>query len=141
MSLTPWLDLAKKYLGQHEILGSKDNQFILDCFKHTSYHAGHDEAPWCAAFVCRVLDESGYESTHNAGAISFEHFGIPCELKPGAICVFNWDGKGERHVTICDHIVDKNYAVFIGGNQSDMVKFSVYPINKIESIRWPKVIV
>lgn len=132
----PWLDLAVKHLGEHEILGRKDNQFILDCFKHTSYKADHDEVPWCAAFVCRMLDEAGYKSTGSAAAVSFDKCGDPCELKPGAILVFKW-ASGSHHVTLCHHVVDDNYVACLGGNQSDMVKISVIPRNRIEAIRWP----
>ncbi len=136
-SLSPWLDLAKKYLGQHEIAGKKDNQFILDCFKHTSYQAAHDEVPWCAAFVCRVLEESGYKSTNNAAAMSYAKYGSPAaHLEPGCILVFEW-APGEHHVTICDEVIGNDYVKCLGGNQSDMVKDSVFPRNKIIATRWP----
>ena len=136
MDQTPWLTLAEKYLGEHEIAGRKDNQFILDCFKHTGYKADHDEVPWCAAFMCRVLEESGFKSTKSAAAISFEHYGSPVDVKPGAILVFQWAG-GDHHVTMVHHIVDENYVCCIGGNQSDMVKLSVFPRNRIIACRWP----
>lgn len=133
---SPWLDIAKKYLGQHEILGSKDNQFILDCFKHTGYKADHDEVPWCAAFVCRVLEESGYKSTKSAAAMSYESYGSPHGGEPGAILVFQWAGGG-HHVTFLDHIVDDKYVCCLGGNQSDMVKLSVFPRSSVIATRWP----
>lgn len=136
MDNVPWLTLATKYLGQHEILGRKDNQFILDCFKHTSYHAGHDEVPWCAAFICRMLDETKMKSTNSAAANSFASYGEKCDLKPGAILVFKW-ASGEHHVTMCHHVVDDHYVACLGGNQSDMVKISVYNRVFIQSIRWP----
>lgn len=136
---TPWLTLAEKYLGEHEIHGVKDNQFILDCFKHTSYHAGHDEVPWCAAFVCRMLEDSGYKSTNNAGAASYLHYGAGAELAPGAIVVFRWPGdKGAAsHVTFCHHVVNDKYVACLGGNQSDMVKISVFPRSCLVGIRLP----
>lgn len=133
---TPWLDLAKKYLGEHEVAGRKDNQFILDCFKHTGYKADHDEVPWCAAFVCRVLEESGLSSTKSAAAASFEKYGTPCELKPGAVIVFKW-ASGGHHVTLCHHVVDDHYVACLGGNQSDQVKISVFNRAYIVAIRWP----
>lgn len=133
---TPWLDLAMKHLGEHEILGRQDNQFILDCFKYTSYKADHDEVPWCAAFICRMLDENKMKSTHSAAANSFASYGSPCDLKPGAILVFKW-ASGEHHVTMCHHIVDKDYVACIGGNQSNMVKISVYNRKYIQNTRWP----
>lgn len=133
----PWLTTAQKYLGEHEILGEKDNQFILDCFKYTAYKAAHDECAWCAAFIGRCLVESGFRSTGSAAAISYKEFGEPCELVPGAIVVFEWS-DGSHHVTICDHIMNLAYVSCIGGNQSDMVKFSNFPRERIVATRWPK---
>jgi uncharacterized protein (TIGR02594 family) len=135
---SPWLDLAKTYLGQHEILGSKDNQFILDCFKHTGYKAEHDEVPWCAAFICRLMDETKQKSSHSAAALSYAQptWGTKCELTPGAIVVFKW-ASGGQHVAIVHHIVDATHVACIGGNQSDMVKISVFPRSCVYSTRWP----
>lgn len=135
-SLSPWLDIAKKYLGQHEIFGKRDNQFILDCFKHTSYQAAHDEVPWCAAFVCRVLEEAGYKSTKSAAAISYAKYGNANNLAAGDIVVFQWSG-GDHHVSIVDHVVDDKYVACLGGNQSDMVKYSIFPRANIIATRWP----
>lgn len=136
MDNTPWMTLAKQYMGQHEILGAKDNQFILDCFKYTGYKAHHDEVPWCAAFVCRMLEETHNKSTKSAAAASYENFGLASELKPGCIIVFKWPGGG-HHVTFCHHIVDSTHVACIGGNQSDMVKISVFPRHSIVATRWP----
>lgn len=131
-----WLDQAKRHLGEHEIAGRTDNQFILDCFKYTGYKASHDEIAWCAAFVCRMLEESGYKSTRSAAAASFLHFGASCDLKPGAILVFKW-ASGHHHVTLCHHVIDHHYVAAIGGNQSNQVKISVYPRSRVEASRWP----
>lgn len=132
----PWLALARKYMGQHEIKGPKDNQFVLDCFAHTTYHAIHDEVPWCAAFICRILEESGFKSTKSAAAISFATFGTKCELKPGAILVFKWPGGG-HHVTICDEVTDHVLVKCLGGNQSDAVQDSTFHRQYIVATRWP----
>jgi uncharacterized protein (TIGR02594 family) len=132
----PWMDILKKHLGEHEIAGRADNQWILDCFKHTSYHAGHDEVPWCAACACRVLEESGYRSTKNAAAASFSTYGQRCALQPGAVVVFHW-ATGGHHVTFCHHVVDSDYVACIGGNQSDSLKISVFNRKFIEAVRWP----
>jgi uncharacterized protein (TIGR02594 family) len=132
---TPWLAKALSYLGEAEVPGNKDNQFILDCFKHTTYPATHDEVPWCAAFVCRVLEESGYKSTKSAAAISYADYGTPCELKPGAIVVFRW-ASGGHHVSICNTAGALSVNC-CGGNQSDQVRYSDYAKIFIVATRWP----
>lgn len=135
-SETPWLELAKKYLGEHEIAGRRDNQFVLDCFKYTGYKADHDEVPWCAAFICRMLAETGYKHTHSAAAMSYADYGSPHQIIPGAIVVFKWAGGG-HHVSLVHHVIDNQYVACLGGNQSDMVKISVFPISRIVAHRWP----
>ncbi len=133
--MTP-LDQAKKYLGEHEISGYKDNQFILDCFQFTGYKASHDEVPWCAAFVGRVLHEVGCKGTGSAAANSYLHYGVASELVPGAVIVFKW-ASGGHHVSFCHHVVDSHYVACLGGNQSDSVKISVFNRKFIEAVRAP----
>lgn len=132
------LEQATKYLGEHEILGQRDNQFILDCFKHTGYKADHDEVPWCAAFVCRVLEECGFQSTKSAAAASYLTYGLPALLIPGSIVVFKW-ASGGHHVTFCHNIVDSDWVACTGGNQSDSVKMSVFNRQYIQAVRKPKI--
>lgn len=129
---TPWMDEARKHLGESEILGAKDNTWIESLFDYTSYgHAEHDEVPWCAAFVCAMLAQSGYKHSHSAAAASYKTYGEPCELKPGAIVVFKW-ASGSRHVTFYD-----GGDTYLGGNQSNKVKISQFDRKYIEAVRWP----
>lgn len=128
---------ARKYIGQAEIPGPRDNQFILDCFKHTTYKGKHDEVPWCAAFVCRILDECGLKSSRSASADSYESWGQKSELVPGAIVVFQW-ADGSHHVSIVDSVIDSKTVGCIGGNQSNCVKVSKFARKSIVAIRAPK---
>jgi uncharacterized protein (TIGR02594 family) len=133
---TPWLSLAKKFVGQSEVLGARDNQWILDLFKHCTYHAAHDEIAWCAAFICSMLEQVGYKSTRSAAADSYRKYGTECELKPGAIVVFHWPAGG-HHVSICDHVVNNSLVACLGGNQGNMVKLSTFNRASIVAVRWP----
>ncbi len=131
-----WLNIAEKYRGQHEVLGKASNQFILDCFKHTSYQAADDEVPWCAAFVGRCLGEAGIGGSGSAAAISYAEWGSPSELVPGAIVVFEW-ADGSHHVAFFHHKSLLGFGAFLGGNQSDMVKISRFSTARILAVRWP----
>lgn len=134
---TPWLTLSRTYLGQKELVGAThDNAFIVNCFTYTTYKAIHDEVPWCAAFVCKMLEDSGQKSSRSAAADSFINYGSPCELKPGAILVFHWPGGG-GHVTFCDSITSDTLVTCLGGNQGDAVKDSTFNRAYIKAIRWP----
>lgn len=131
-----WLAIARTLMGQKEIPGPRDNPTILDFFLHTTYHAKHDEVPWCAAFICYCLEKAGFTSTKSAAALSYSRYGIPCKLQPGAIVVFRWHSGGE-HVSFVDHVVDEHTVACLGGNQSDQVKISQFPRASIVAIRWP----
>lgn len=131
-----WLQKAKLYMGEKEVPGPHDNPFVLDCFKHTDYHAIHDEVPWCAAFICRVLEECGFKSTRSAAAISYANYGIPCEAKPGAIVVFKWPSGG-HHVSIVNRVISPTLVDCLGGNQSHMVKDSTFNRHYVIATRWP----
>lgn len=134
---TSWLELAKKYLGEHELAGAKDdNPFIVECFKHTTYQAIHDEVPWCAAFVCKVLEDCGYKSTKSAAANSYLTYGRPTSLVPGAILVFHWPSGGQ-HVTFLNKVINETLVECLGGNQSDSVKLTTFNSAYIKAIRWP----
>lgn len=87
--LTPWLDWLKKHIGEKEWTGSSPSAFVEECFKHTNYGPLHGSTPAsCAATLCAALEESGYRSTKSAAALSFAKYGDPCDLKEGAIIVF-----------------------------------------------------
>jgi uncharacterized protein (TIGR02594 family) len=130
------MQIARSKIGQHEIPGRRDNSFILECFRHTTLHSAHDEVPWCAAFVSYCLDMSGVRSARSAAAMSYAHYGRPCQIFPGAILVFRWPG-GSHHVTFCDHVVDHSRVACLGGNQNNSVNVSIYEMRYLVAVRWP----
>lgn len=139
-----WLEVARGELGQKEIAGAKDNPRIVEYQQATTLKATDDETPWCASFVCWVLEQAGIESTRSARARSFESWGqnMPLELlAPGAIVVF-WRGRskaaGKGHVGfyVGGDPASGRIAV-LGGNQGDSVSISTYKTDKVLSYRWP----
>lgn len=133
----PWLDYMKTHIGEHEFYGpDNNNPFILALFTHTSYKALTDETPWCAAAACTALEETGFQSPHRADAISFKEYGTPCELTPGCIVVLEREDGG-HHVTFCNNVIDPYLFAGLGGNQSDMIKYSAFRRDKIIATRWP----
>lgn len=133
----PWQDWIKKHFGEIEATGQPVTAFDKEIFSHTSCPLGADMLAGCAATMCAALEETGYKSPHNASAISFKDYGTECELKKGAILVFQWS-PGEHHVTSCDEIcADGVNVVCAGGNQNHLVKDSTYPRASIVAIRWP----
>lgn len=134
-----WLEWLKQNIGKVTQTGAKPTPFVEEIFSHTNYGAiGNITPACCAATLCAALEETGYRSTKNAAALSFASYGVPCELKEGAIVVFEWS-PGEHHVTCVDEIMNADFVACIGGNQSHQVMRKIYPRNQIIATRWPVV--
>lgn len=133
----PWLSWLNKYVGEPEYTGTTPTAFIEECFRHTNYGSLHGSTPpSCAATLCAALEESGYLSPHSARALDFTAVGLGCALKPGAIAVFQWK-DGSHHVSVCQKVIDDNYAIFLNGNQGHMLQPATYARKYIIAIRWP----
>jgi uncharacterized protein (TIGR02594 family) len=93
------------------------------------------EVPWCAAFMNAILEREGFEGTNDNRARSFANYGekvISPEV--GDIVVLR------SHVGIFveyKQINDTLYVGVLGGNQSNSVKVSYFPVKKIIAIRRP----
>jgi len=131
-------EIAKNEIGVKEIVGAKHNKRILEYHKATTLKATDDETPWCAAFVCWCLELAGIKSTRSAAARSYLSFGkkvLLKDAKEGDIVVFtrgnsSWQG----HVAF--YVKQKGaYVSVLGGNQSNAVNISNYPVAKIIGIR------
>lgn len=133
----PWLGFMQSHLGEHELAGKdQNNPFILALFAHTTYQPSTDETPWCAAAVSAALEETGFKSTHNAAASSYEVYGKPCELKVGCVVVLQFPNGG-KHVTFCNSVMDEERFVGLGGNQANQIKNSIFQREEIIATRWP----
>lgn len=138
----PWL--AK--LEQYEQKGVFDdpehpNPIVLQWARGPGHFPDMDTdhyAPWCGIGMAGVMHEVGMDSAipdSPALAISWLNCGEECDPKPGAIVVF---GRiGGNHVS-CIKSVDGNQLECIGCNQSHAIKTSVYNLNNVKGIRWPK---
>lgn len=134
---TPWLDWMQSHIGEAEQTGSTPTAFDRAIFKHTNFgDLGGRMEPGCAATACAALEETGYLSPHNAGAISFKNYGLACDLKPGCLVVFQWPSGG-HHVTFCKELLPGGLVVCLGGNQGHLLKLSTFNQKFIIATRWP----
>jgi uncharacterized protein (TIGR02594 family) len=129
---------AQAEVGVAETSGVKHTTRIVEYHQTTALQATSDETPWCASFVNWCLKQCGIEGTNSAWARSFLGWGqnIPLrEAQKGDIVVLS-RGTNNRlgHVAFY-HAHDKNYVMLLGGNQSNRVKVSSYPISRILSVR------
>lgn len=121
---TSALEWAADKLGEREIVGERDNPFIVWCFAQVGRPAiTDDETPWCAAFLGAALKNSGNHYLHgNLLAREYLKYGIELdEPEIGSLIVMkrgssSWQG----HVAFVSGITDQ-YIKYIGGNQSNAV--------------------
>lgn len=154
MNSTPWLTIAKSYVGLKEIPGrALHNPTVLGWLKRYALNIGRwgqsrDETPWCAVFVSHCLEAAGYASTRHAQAVSYKTYGRPAKFVRGAIVVIRrkrkdgpnvtGSGRGGYHVFFLDKITH-NFIWGWGGNQKNSVSRAAYSKKKydIVAIRWP----
>lgn len=133
----PWMDIARKELGQSEINGSKHNPRIIEYHKATSLKSNSDEVAWCSSFVSWVLGKAGYKNTGSAWARSYLGYGTKLESpKEGCIVVFS-RGSDSGHVGF--YLSHNLLTVSVlGGNQDNKVCIKNYPRWRVLGYRWPK---
>lgn len=131
--------------GIMEIPGKEAHPTIVSFFNYTTLKttklALSDETPWCAAFVCAMLEQCGVPSTKSAGARSYLRWGVRLE-HPRIGCVVvserkDPNNKAAAHVAFyAGHINDKHYAS-LGGNQSNRVCTKSKPYSEVLAYCWP----
>jgi uncharacterized protein (TIGR02594 family) len=150
-----WLLVMRAMNGLTETPGSGDNPKILamrDQIANTypdmaSYCAlyQHDATPWCGLAVAYAMTMGGVRPVFGptdtdkwmwARAWDDDDWGYELSVpRPGCVVVMEREGGG--HVTLYERTEGSNY-VCRGGNQSDAVNVSSYPISKVVGLRWPK---
>lgn len=145
----PWKVVAESQIGVHEVaLKGKHNAQILAYHATTTLAAKQDEVPWCSSFVNWVFSQADIVGTKNALASSWLEWGQAVS-KPqfGAVTVIKHkvnDGQnatGSRSGFHVGFYVNSPPGAIrlLGGNQSDQVKYSDFPLAKyeIKAFRWP----
>lgn len=132
---------ALEFLNCHEL---HDTNRLRTFFRKYSKNGDLDispvTTPWCAAFVNACERMVGHPGTGLLNARSFLKYGVPVELKDarhGDICIFTRGSNSvQGHVAYFDSISnDGQFIRTLGGNQSDMVCFSLYSKYKLLGIR------
>lgn len=132
--------LAEKDIGMKEIKGRRHNKKVLSMFKDVGHdEIDNDETSWCAAAVGSWLERAGIPGTGSLAARSYQKWGFGVELadaKPGDVVVFwrvdpnSWQGHVGLYVSHND-----THVQVLGGNQSNQVKISNYPVDRLLAVR------
>ena len=137
--ITPtWFDVAKKEIGVKEKRGG-ENPRIIEYHDTTTLSADEDEISWCSSYINWCFKQVKIKGTNSAAARSWLNWGVTLdEPKAGCVVVFwresrtSWKG----HVAFLDRIEGDRVFV-LGGNQSDAVNVSSYPLEQVLGYRWP----
>lgn len=128
-------------IGVKEIAGRDSNPTIEEYHRYSTDRndkAMTDDVPWCASFVCWVVEKVGMGSTNSKMARSFEGWGVSVldDPLPGDIVTFYRNGRqsGLGHVGF---FVKKQggHVYVLGGNQSDEVNVTRYSTARMTDIR------
>ncbi|MCK9378318.1 MAG: TIGR02594 family protein, partial [Syntrophobacterales bacterium] len=133
-----WIVWAMKQIGIKELPGAGDNPEIISWFELTTLpkEYWHDATAWCAVFVNAGFCLNGVKGLRSARAKDWLGFGRPVEApEKGDVVVFRWD-DGSHHVAYCLALEDDQVRV-IGGNQSNAVTETTYPLRNVAGFRRP----
>lgn len=140
--MTPrWMEIAEAEIGQHEITGDQANPRIVEYHAATWLHATSDEVAWCSSFVNWCLIKAEINPTRSAAARSWLNWGEQAEPKPGAITVIRKKGSSGTAGYHVGFFISQDplHVTLLGGNQSNAVKRSAFPLSgyNVVGYRWP----
>jgi len=155
----PWFAVARQELsdwanaanGLSETSAAGKARITQQYFMATNHHPDKVE-PWCGAFVAYCLASCGNNAVaesvvpdaaraanwRNWGDVDLTTAPIANVPKGAVVTLTKTDDSGPSgHVTFFVRLdEDGKHFVGLGGNQSDTVKESPYPIARIAAIRW-----
>ena len=142
-----WLALARKYVGQKEIPGAKNNPTIMAVLDMAdgvkdgkTVGANNDDEAYCAKGVSAILEMCGIRSTRSAWARSYAKWGQELDGPAlGAVVVFWRQSIGSTlgHVGFVAGKDSSGNVMCLGFNQSDSINIRALPMARVLSFRWP----
>lgn len=136
-----WLEAGIKLVGTKEIIGSKDNQSIIDWAKEEggdiSETYTHDSVPWCALFANHILTKVGLKGTETLWALDFAGKWPSVRLNGPAVGAFApMLRNGGGHVIVVVGKDQHGNIMGLGGNQSDKVSIIPFPVSRLNKGFW-----
>ncbi|TZG24116.1 TIGR02594 family protein [Sphingomonas montanisoli] len=135
-----WLIEARKDLGLKEIPGAQHAPRIINMLKLLRYPFSDDETPWCGTAMAAWMTQAGIAPPPQAyRAANWRDWGMPCTPQVGAVGVKS--RVGGNHVTMIVGITaDRKFYKGLGANQSNGVNIADFPVDVIDSFRWPSTV-
>lgn len=111
------------------------NPSIVWYHSFTTLKATDDETPWCSSFMCCAAEMNGFKSTRSAAARSWLNYGDLGDGSVGDIAVFSRGGGGHVAFIHSKYTKGDKHVLVVGGNQSNAVRASKYPADRLLAIR------
>ncbi len=145
-----WLKIAREYIGQKEINGTKHNPIIVQLWK-LAFEATkqpmpavftNDETPWCGGFVGGVLAKAGL--AHHipksfAMARAWANTGTKLNNPAYGCVVVFWRDSPKSASGHVGFVVGRDKAgnlMVLGGNQGDAVNIKPFSKSRVLAYRW-----
>lgn len=148
MNFTPEhaFDIAQRFSGIKEVDGPTSNPQIMAMLNLDMQWPDDDEVPWCSAFMNYVCWLCRLPRSKSLRARSWLEVGIAVQLKdavPGDVIVLNRSNgpqdptviEAPGHVGFYAGYDDDQWIEVLGGNQSNTVKVSKYPLPRLLGVR------
>ena len=118
---------AARYTGFSEVTNTKSIQALTG--------VNPRRTKWCAAFLNAILNKKGYETSGGNTAASFKNYGVKVSnpVKGDIVVLRGHVGIFVGYTTING----RKMVAVLGGNQSNKVQISYYPVKRIITIRRP----
>jgi len=139
-------DIAERFVGTKEVGGKIDNPAIMSMLTLDKDWPSNDEVPWCSAFANYVCWLCRLPRSKDLRARSWLTIGKGIDLdkaEPGDIIVLqrgSGDQPGPEVIDAPGHVgfyagMFQGFIEVLGGNQSDQVKISRYPVKRLLGVR------
>ena len=127
------LHIALSQYGIKEVPGVENNPEIMKYFDEIGHSwVQDDETAWCSAFVNWCALRKNYEGSDKLNARSWLQVGKKVEFRDADIVVFWRESKDSWKGHVGIPIREGNgYILCLGGNQSNMVRISTYPKERL----------
>lgn len=132
------IEIALQEYGTTAIVGLQNNPRVVEYYAKTGNSWVHDdETAWCAAFVGFCLESAGIASTKKLNARSYLAWGTDTKTPVlGDIVVFWRISPSSAYGHVAFYIKEKDgYVYTLGGNQSNQVCISKYPVSTVLGYR------
>lgn len=140
-------DLAERFTGIKEVGGNVDNPQIMAMLKLDNSWPTADEVPWCSAFANYIAWLARAPRSKDLRARSWLNIGRGINIEnaePGDVIVLKrGTDDGPEVIDAPGHVgfyagmyMDMpRFIEVLGGNQSDTVKISRYPVDRLLGVR------